>query len=438
MRNSLLSFSLILLCVAGSVGGIRAQQPGQTFHLAKIEFTGLERLKLDEAIAASGLTVGQTVDEAGLDAAANTLVQSGMFKTLTYKLHADKDQQATVTFVVEEATVRLPVTFDNFIWFTDDELFAAVRKEVPGFDGTAPETGDLVEGIKRALLAQLRKKKVAGSVDFAPIADVSQRVIGMAFQFRGDALNVCLVHFPGASEINETVLQKNSKLLLGKEYSRSYAGGVAQESLIPLYRKLGMLKAAFGTPQGKPGSGEACANGVEVTVPVEEGAIYHLSAIEWAGIAVFEAPELTHALDMKPGDLADGLKIDAGYATVRKTYGTKGYIEVKITPTPEYDDAKQLVGYHIGVVEGPQYLMGNLTITGLPEETIANLRAKWRLQPGDVYDDSYLKTFLDTQVFRDQTVAALLRKEGLTKSDTSVKTDRDKHTVAVTLKFARP
>jgi hypothetical protein len=37
--------------------------------------------------------------------------------------------------------------------------------------------------------------------------------------------------------------------------------------------------------------------------------------------------------------------------------------------------------------------MGELTITGMDEKDAEVLRKKWRLKPGDVYDDAYVQQF---------------------------------------------
>ena len=45
--------------------------------------------------------------------------------------------------------------------------------------------------------------------------------------------------------------------------------------------------------------------------------------------------------------------------------------------------------------------MGMLTITGLSESTINRLKGKWKLQPGDVYDASYLTEFMKKELVPD-------------------------------------
>jgi outer membrane protein assembly factor BamA len=125
-----------------------AAQQRQT--LRRIEFVGLKRLTLDQVVSMSGLKVGQAIDAAILDAAAGELVKSGLFRRLSYSVrHAGN--QAVVTFQVEESAVSLPVVFENFVWFSYDEIVAAIRKDVVFFNGTSPAAGETPDKIVAAL-----------------------------------------------------------------------------------------------------------------------------------------------------------------------------------------------------------------------------------------------------------------------------------------------
>src|SRR5258707_5035358 len=90
----------------------------QSLTLRKIEFVGLKKLTAPQAIEASGLKVADTVTREAVDAAAEKLMQSGVFKKLEYKLRT-ADNNATVVFEIEEATRNLPGVFENFVWFTE-------------------------------------------------------------------------------------------------------------------------------------------------------------------------------------------------------------------------------------------------------------------------------------------------------------------------------
>jgi hypothetical protein len=105
-----------------------------------------------------------SIDE--LDVVANNLLSSpGLFKNLSYNIKGTTDK-AVLTFTVSEQKWTMPVAFDNFVWFTDEELREAIKRRVPAFDGTAPERGNVTEQIKQALQDLLRERKIEGTVEY--------------------------------------------------------------------------------------------------------------------------------------------------------------------------------------------------------------------------------------------------------------------------------
>ena len=374
---------------------VQAQQtpPAGRMRLSKIEFTGLQRHSHNEAVAASGLQIGQLIDVPTLDAAAQRLFDSGLFKKLSYRYRTTGDQ-AVVTFQTEEDTgATVPVVFDNFVWFSEDELVSAIRRQVPTFAGTANDSA--TNGITKALQQLLQDRKMAGRVEYMPSGDLSGRTSAHIFSVEGVSIPICAVHFSGAAAKHESDLIKSSRPLIATDYKRSFVSPFATVNLIPIYRERGHLRARFGEPTAKLESDAPsdCKGGVSVTLPVEEGPLYSWGKAEWSGNAGLSNPELEGALRMKTGEVANGLKIDKALVSVQAAYGKKGYLAAKLKTTPVFEDAGPSVTYQIEINEGPQYHMGMLTIAGLSEDRTNELKSKWKLQPGMVYDDSYLREY---------------------------------------------
>lgn len=410
-----------------------AQQQLKAMRLAKIDFSGLQQHTKEEAISASGLQPGQVIDISILDAASQRLMDSGLFKKLSYRYRTDGDQ-ATVTFQVEEDhSAASSVVFDNFVWFTDEELATAVRRHVPSFDGTAPDTA--VDGITRALQQLLAEKKIEARVEYTPSGSLSSKKQEHLFSVDGINIPVCTLTFPGASGVGNQELVSKSAPVLADEYRRSFISAFARENLVPVYRERGYLRASFQAPIAvlQSESEGKCKGGVLVNLPVVEGSVYSWEKAEWTGNAAVSAEQLEKALDMKTGELANGLKIDKGINEAAGVYLKQGYLALKIQPEPIFDDATTRVTYRISLEEGPQYRMGTLTISGLSESEIKRLNARWKLKAGDVYDGTYLKEFLKKEL-RDE-----LRASGSTpkKIDTSVQADREKLTVDVAIAFKK-
>jgi len=401
IRLPSLAVLILFALMQNSPSGL-AQQPGGN-KLAKVEFEGTKRLTHDQLLSTSGLEIGQPINVAALDAAGQRLMDSGLLKKLSYRLHT-VNNEATVIFKIEEAAgLRHPAIFDNFIWFTDDELANAVRHDVPSFDGTALDEGNMTDEIAHALQLLLNERKLAGKVEYMPLAYEGTTKWDHLFSVSGVHMPVCELHFSGTTNVPEDRLIKSSKDLMGKDYSRSSTSAFASKTLFPIYRELGQLRASFGQPTAKPQTSEGCKDGAEVTIPVEEGPIYSWENAEWSGNQIIAAADLDKALQMKPGEVANGLKIDKGIEAVRKLYRRKGYLQLSVKPTAVFDDQTNKVAFRLEVKEGPQYRMGNLIVKGLPDNQTNYLRGKWEMLKGDVYDAGYAEDFFKSafrEVFR--------------------------------------
>lgn len=380
---------LLILFLFTAAAAFAAAQDARV--IAKIEFEGLQQIKAEEALATSGLKADQPFKLEELDAAAQRMLDSGMFKQAGYRTRT-AGNKVTITFQLEEAGGGdSPVAFDNFIWFTEEQLMDAVRRDVPLFSGRAPNIGKMPEAITRALQHLLDEQKIPGTVEYLASQDLSGRMLGHVFSVKGIKMPICTIRFPGAKNLTEAKLAGIAKELSDVDYSAEVISGFAGMKLIAAYREVGQLRAKFATPVAKPDP--KCTNGVDVTLPVEEGLVYSWGPIDWPGANALTADQLNAALGVKQGEVANGLKFDKGLIAVTRAFGRHGYIESRLRPTPEYDDSARKVGYKVDVNEGPQYRMGGLLFKGLAERDAKALRNAWRMARGEVFDHDYFEEF---------------------------------------------
>jgi len=115
---------LSTICVVVLAAMTIFAQAGQ--KIAKIELEGLQALTAETVIATSGLKVGERFSVDATDEAAQRLLSSGLFKKVGYRTR-NAGGNVTITFQLEEVKGQSsPVVFDNFIWFSDEELAAAI------------------------------------------------------------------------------------------------------------------------------------------------------------------------------------------------------------------------------------------------------------------------------------------------------------------------
>lgn len=420
---------LALILLSGH--GAYAQQPAKVLRLSKVEVKGLEQYTLEQVVTASGLQIGQPIDIPAADEAATRLMDSGLFKKLSYRFRSTGDQ-AVVIFDVEETKVSARVIFDNFIWFSDEELVAAVRRDIPTFDGTAPESGDVTDKITKSLQRLLAERKLPGQVEYIFSADLAGNNARHIYTVGGLKMPICALHFPGAVDVKESELINASKPIIKQNYSGQDVKAFAGATLLPLYRQRGHLRASFLDPVVKPETAADCQNGVTVSLQVDEGSIYTWDKAEWTGNAAFSAQELSAALAIKSGDRADGTKIDKAPQMISALYGKRGYLMVKMSAKPLIDDSNRRISYQYNITDGPQFKMGELVLLGFADAEVERLKERWKILPGEIFDSSYPKTFFDKNL-RD------ILTPGATVSEISIefKPDPQKFSVNVVINLKK-
>src|SRR5271155_2430144 len=90
----------------------------ETYRLATIKFSGLERFSESQVSRATGLHVGDPVSQPQLAAAADRLAKSGAFEHVSFRYSTEKNQ-LPVEFQLVEIQKLLECHFENFVWFSD-------------------------------------------------------------------------------------------------------------------------------------------------------------------------------------------------------------------------------------------------------------------------------------------------------------------------------
>ena len=417
--------------LSGEPNVAQPQEKAPVAKIGSIRITGQKKFTAEQVIAATGLKSGQVFDVKDLDTAAERLGKSGAFPDVSYS-YVPQGGLIAVQFKVQEAAKFRECVFDNFVWLTAEELQTGLKKDVPLYIGAAPETGDVLDDIARAL-EKLSKQKgitvqVTRRIDQARIGDPNWSHLYTA---EGASVKVQSMSFAGALTVNPEDLRKEAGRLIGRDYSLFQCGLFGTATILPFYGERGYLQAKIGTPaphilNHADGSSEFL---VEVVFPVTEGNVYRWTAPEWTGNQAIAGAALETTTSMKANDVANARKIDDGWEAVKKLYAKSGYIEAKLLPEPVFQEDSRQMHYRVAVIEGPQYRMGNLTISGVPQKVADHLKDRWRLKPGDVYDGSYLMDFVNKEMFPALRGGPRTPKVGLLAAP-----NREQHVVDVTVK----
>jgi outer membrane protein assembly factor BamA len=380
---------LILLAAAG----VRAQAPGPTpvpsSTIAAIKITGTQKFPTDQVIAASGLKPGDVVTAAQIQDATNRLAALGIFSAVNFRYTA-KGDAINLEFQVQEAPTY-PISFDNFPWFTSADVGAAIRNQVGLFTGEAPGDGTMIDQMTAVIEDLLASQKIKASVTHQLLAKAVGEGMEMQFRVEGIPLRVQSVQFGDAAATNSERLRDRVGDIKGQPYSLFAVEVFENEQVRPLYASKGFLRAQIGPPQAHliPDVNDPKETAVELSIPINPGPAYSWTGVSWQGNVGVQSADLDRAVDLKPGEIADGMKIEALWQKIESYYGQHGYLDMKLSTEPQFDDAAHQISYRVNISEGAQYRMGDMVITGLSLDAEKRLRQAWQIAPGQVFDDGY-------------------------------------------------
>src|SRR5258708_2769864 len=407
----------------------------QTSTLREVRGGGAKHLAEPQIVSLTGLAPGSQVGRKELQDAADALVRTGLFAKVNFKYNTHNDS-LVVTFHIEESP-RLPVSYDNFPWYSDSELDEALRKELTCYDGHVHEGGEVVERAAAVLKAFVSARdpnvEITHQVVLSPLSDGSEQ----QFTVQGPVPKIAKLEFGDPKLTEDLAVKAHIAEIVSRPYSRMTINVFLAEQIRPIYQQQGFLQAKIGPAEvrlsGDP-SQQKLAEQIPVYVPCVPGTIYRWKGVEWKGNTVVSSITLTNTMGLKPGDVANGQAIEGGWERVREEYGQRGFLEAKVTQVASYDDAAHTTWYEVSIVEGPVFHYGSMMISGMSLAGERKIQEGWTMKAGDLFDKKVFEDFLYRLESRRETIF----KELPAHYDTVghfLQTDPAKGTVEVLLDF---
>ncbi|MGO8986030.1 MAG: POTRA domain-containing protein [Terriglobales bacterium] len=393
--------------------GVAQQHPNKfssatTPHkLIALKAIGTTRYTDKEILGATGLQFGQDAADGDFKEAVQRLGESGVFTGVAYSYSSTPAGTKLELQLADIDKSKLVLAdFDNFVWFTDEQLVTELQQRVPLFKRLLPIAGKLPDHVSEALQAMLTEKHYPGRVDYLRVGTQTGGPLqGIDYHVEEVDITIRSVEFPGASPEQASLLATAGRHLTGAPYRRSAIAAVANFDLLPVYLQRGYLKAAFAPSDAHllaatSSSDDAHEQGsadiqVAAIIPVTPGKVYATSGVDWKGNSAIATAEIAPLVHLPNGQPADAVSLVRDLENVGKLYRSRGYFMAQISPDPHFDDEKATVHYDLMVSEGALFKMGELEIQGLDSQSKARLVEAWALQEGQPYNADYLKKFLD-------------------------------------------
>lgn len=398
------------------VGAARPLPPASSLgRIKEIRVTGLKRYSQAEVLPVAGLAMGQNVTEDDLKEATNVLAKTGAFSNLAYS-YSTLAGTVKVTLDLQETDQLLAVHFDNFVWWTDDDLKAKLRARVPLYRDQIPVAGSLPDSVADGLQALLSERQLPGHVTYTRFGPEGHALEAFVYHVEEISARIRSIDFPGSGTAEAEALQEAArKQLLGKLYSAAQVTLLAGRDFREVYEHRGYLQVQFGAPtttapdvvkhdDADPDTADfANIVRVDVHLPVTPGLQFKMNGVDWNGNKAEPTPELEKFVTVAPGEIADLPRLREGLEAVAKLYGSKGYLAVRQKLESHLDSAAKTASFTVQIVEGDVYHFGELTIEGVDTKTAARLRDRWSLRAGEPFDMSYEMKFMkETQTLLPQ------------------------------------
>ncbi len=377
-----------------------AQMSASARQLIAIKVVGSKRFPEAAIAAATALQIGTAVVEDDFKKAARNLGDTGVFTDIAYSF-SYSSAGTKVEFHVTDVAKFVPARFEDFVWFSDEELSRRIKEHVPLFDGELPLSGRMPDEVSDVLQAMLVENAIPGHVEYKREGKQDGPIEAITYSVSDVVIRVQNIEFTGIGDTERPALEAAAQRLPEHQYSRSRLNLLVQHQLLPVYYARGYLKATFSQPQPKvvkqtteAEDGPRNQTFVDVTFAVTPGLQYNLSSVKWSGNKEFPSDQLQKMVRAEIGQPANTVRLADNLKDVQRLYGSRGFLTASIKANAAFDDAARTVAFVLEVNEGYEYHMGELEFRGLDNSLTAKLRAAWRLRFGEIYDATYIDEYL--------------------------------------------
>ncbi len=373
------------------------------YSIASVTFRHADPYTPTELLTVSGLKPGQPLSNDSLANAAQRLLNTGLFADATINYGNTARARAIVVDVTPIPLDQLlPASFENFVWFTPEELTAGIRAQVPLYRGVASDAGTLPDDIQAALQQMLTAKGITATISHTiaePTNLQPRRVINFSIDqpfVRLGTLHLSMLAPTAAAATLSPGLQQAANAATRHPFNEGLTGITLSNILLDPFRRAGYVQASLDNIQRTvaPAPTDANAFLVTYTARIVTGDPYKISTLTWIPTPLYSADDFARDNKLHPGDLANESDLAKTEAAIAKAYLLQGYLDVYVLSHPVPDDAAHTVAYTFEPIPGEIYRLKTVTATGLSPQALQQFNADWSMKPGDPYSDQAVNAFL--------------------------------------------
>jgi len=403
-------------------------------YVHTITVKGSEPYTVADLLPLIGLKPGQVLAQDSLQKAAQRLFDSGLFSDAQATNEGDTGlRDITFTLKVVPDDALLHVSFSNFIWFSDRDLQASIRRLVPILHAGLPDprlspvAKSVCDDVKVGLVKLLQGRGIVATVAY-DLVPPNQFHPYRAIEFNVTDPAVRLDSAEITNYPNSLIDAVNAAIARAKDstYNEGIAGVTIEDLLLTPARNLGYVNAKLYQEQRFHHTLPHEVT-VQYSAQLLVGPLFHIRSIRYESTPVYDSSDYGRDRKVQPGDVATTAALNAARKPILDAYLAQGYLEAFVDTKMTLDDAHGIVDLSSSVIPGDVYRVGAIVVNGLPPDAKAEFDSAWKLNPGVVYSDHYVANFAVTN--------SSLKKLSAYTYAYHVDGDRQSHLATLTINF---
>ncbi|MGE5490583.1 MAG: outer membrane protein assembly factor BamA [Actinomycetota bacterium] len=357
----------------------------EPFAVKDIRIEGIQRTEAGTVFSYLPVKVGDTLTDEKAAQAIKALFATGFFKDV--RVEVEKD---VMVVVVQERPAVASIDFVGMKEFEKDQIKKAL-KETGIAEGRIFDRS-LLEKAEQEMKRQYLARGKYGVNITTTVTPLERNRVGINFNIEeGQAAKIKQINIVGAKDFQEKDLVALFQLTTpgwitwytkNDQYSRQKLSADL-ETLKSYYMNRGYLEFAVESTQVSISPDK---QDVYITVNINEGERYQVSAVKLAGDLTVSEAELRQLVKVKPGDIFSREKVNESTKAISDRLGKDGYAFANVNAAPELDKEKHQVAFTIFVDPGKRVYVRRVNVTGNTKTRDEVIRREMRQMEGGWYD----------------------------------------------------
>ncbi len=335
----------------------------QPFVIRDIRVEGVQRTEAGTVFSYLPVKVGEQMDDDKAAAALKALYATGFYSDV--RLESEND--VLVVFVVERPAIS-QIEINGAKEFTKENLKDGLKQV--GISESKIFDRSVLDRAEKEIKRQYTSRGFYSSKVTTTVTPLERNRVSLTFTIdEGEVSKIVDINIIGASAFSESTLLKEFELTTGgwlswftkdDQYSKQKLSGDL-EKLRSYYLNRGYLEFNIDSTQV---SITPDKEKIYIGINLNEGPVYKLGDIKFAGDLKIPEEEMRSLLLFKPGETFSRQRIVDSVKAINDRLGNDGYSFANINPVPDLDKDKKIATFTLFVDPGRRVYVRRINVQG--------------------------------------------------------------------------